>query len=420
MKRFPDNWPLLSVYALKGNIDPSPPYQRAPAWTLGQKQLLIDSVLRNIDIPKLYITKSENDQYEWEVVDGQQRLRAVWEFMDGEYKLSDDAYDIGNHSIADKYFDNLHSDIKLKLNAYTLNFIILEEESDHEIEEMFLRLQNGTSLNNAEKRNAIPGNTRDFVRDIAESHRFFTDLVNISPSRYIHHEIVAQMLLIERTGGPTPYTHTQLTRMYKSDEGKSGRPFNKNSAEAKKVKRVLDFLVRAFSDNDMRVPELSRLNVISLYTLASELLENYAILRKYKKFSNWFIDFEVRREAQEPQEDDEMYGYHQAIYQRTGAESAQKTRREVLIKDLLASMPDLALLDKQRQFTEEQRRVIYRRASGECINPNNNSECVKNCTWDNWHADHIIPHSQGGQTTVENGQLLCPSCNLKKSDKMLA
>ncbi len=30
------------------------------------------------------------------------------------------------------------------------------------------------------------------------------------------------------------------------------------------------------------------------------------------------------------------------------------------------------------------------------------------------HADHIISHSKGGKTTIENGQTLCAGCNLKK------
>ena len=40
--------------------------------------------------------------------------------------------------------------------------------------------------------------------------------------------------------------------------------------------------------------------------------------------------------------------------------------------------------------------------------------CGKKVDWDNFHADHIKPHSQGGKTSVENGQVLCSTCNLKK------
>ena len=32
-------------------------------------------------------------------------------------------------------------------------------------------------------------------------------------------------------------------------------------------------------------------------------------------------------------------------------------------------------------------------------------------------ADHIVPYSKGGLTTLDNGQMLCRKCNRKKSDK---
>jgi hypothetical protein len=33
------------------------------------------------------------------------------------------------------------------------------------------------------------------------------------------------------------------------------------------------------------------------------------------------------------------------------------------------------------------------------------------------HADHKEPYSKGGKTILENGQVLCRGCNLKKSEK---
>ncbi|MGI8569501.1 MAG: HNH endonuclease [Methylocella sp.] len=35
-------------------------------------------------------------------------------------------------------------------------------------------------------------------------------------------------------------------------------------------------------------------------------------------------------------------------------------------------------------------------------------------SWDDWHADHRLPWSKGGKTTVENGQVSCTACNLSK------
>jgi 5-methylcytosine-specific restriction endonuclease McrA len=31
-----------------------------------------------------------------------------------------------------------------------------------------------------------------------------------------------------------------------------------------------------------------------------------------------------------------------------------------------------------------------------------------------FHADHVVAFANGGDTVVNNGQALCPLCNLKK------
>lgn len=63
-----------------------------------------------------------------------------------------------------------------------------------------------------------------------------------------------------------------------------------------------------------------------------------------------------------------------------------------------------------RQFSMRQRRALYRASGGQC------EKCGTELQG-GWHADHVVPHSKGGATTIENGQALCPECNLKKSDR---
>lgn len=70
------------------------------------------------------------------------------------------------------------------------------------------------------------------------------------------------------------------------------------------------------------------------------------------------------------------------------------------------------VLDSQRSFSPEQREAILRRSRGKC------SICGIDLP-ENWHADHIVPHSRGGSTRVENGMALCPTCNGRKHAKVL-
>lgn len=415
MRRNPDTWPVYTVNMRKTRIDPSPPYQRGLVWSRPKKQLFIDSMLRDFDVPKLYLRRvsDSNSAYEWEVVDGQQRLNAIWEFLGNEYPISRDADPLGDHMIAGRLFDELDSRVQDQLHSYNLSLVELDEAEDHEIEEMFIRLQNGVPLNAAEKRNAIAGGIRDFVRGIASQHSLLTQSVPFPGNRFAHDEAVAQMLLIELRGGPTPVTSAKLSGMY--DDGEK---FAEGSPDAVRFKRVLNFLAQAFPQ---RTPELRKATVISLYTVASETLAKYAIQKRARGFGKWFVDFERRRREEENKPEDEMdpemQKYQTALLQGSASLGSQKIRRDVLVEDLLASITDLALLDDRRLFTNEQRIAIFRKADEKCANPDNNPDCVGECKWDDFHADHIVPHSAGGKTVVSNGQLLCPSCNLKKSDK---
>src|SRR5690606_15187262 len=83
-------WSIADLYKLKDKINPKPQYQRTAVWQLTKKKLLIDSILRGYDIPKFYLRETPNDvHYKYEITDGQQRMRAIWEFIEEQFKLDD-------------------------------------------------------------------------------------------------------------------------------------------------------------------------------------------------------------------------------------------------------------------------------------------------------------------------------------------
>lgn len=412
MKLNTKTWAVFSANNRRNKIDPKPAYQRGPVWSVSQQQLFVDSILRGYDIPKLYLRSIQDNKYEYEIIDGQQRLTAIWRYLDNKYALSDESDAVQGHQLAGKLFGDIHDDLKDNLLSYELAIVVVEDAQDDEVEDMFLRLQNGVPLNSAEKRNAISGQIRDFIHEVAEKHKLMK-VANFNNNRYAHDEVVAQMLSVELNGGPTSVRHNQLKSMYQAH-----KTFKIRSPEAKKFKRVLDFLSKAFPQKS---PYLSKVNLLSLYTVASGMISKYALPGREAEFRSWFLDFEDRRrkeeELPEDQRNEGLISYQFALLQQTASLASQEQRKRILAEDLLGTIVDLAQLDDQRVFSEEQRISIFRKAHGKCVNPDNNPDCDIDCEWDNWHADHIVPYSRGGKTTVANGQLLCPSCNLKKSNK---
>jgi superfamily II DNA or RNA helicase len=69
-------------------------------------------------------------------------------------------------------------------------------------------------------------------------------------------------------------------------------------------------------------------------------------------------------------------------------------------------------MSSARQFGPTQRMAMLLRSGSKC------ESCGASIELSTFHADHIVPWSKGGQTTLSNAQALCRSCNLSKSAAM--
>lgn len=400
-------WAILSVCGLQQRIDTNPDYQRPAAWSKSQKQLLIDTIVRGYDVPKFYWLQTAKSPSEtWEVVDGQQRLRAIFEYHRDGFTLPDDSEPIKGHKVAGLKYSELPTDVRMEFDNYQLDVSIIQDPAQDEVEEMFLRLQNGTTLKAQEKRNAMPGNMRDLVREIG-AHQFFNSC-NFKNGRLNFDLVAAQMIAIELAGEPTNIKAKNLNDMYADNKS-----IDPKGMTAKKVKRVLEFLLKSFPS---KTGELERYSVVSLYIIVSQCLENYVMDGRESEFSKWFIALEQERLVQNKLAGEDMnpefLSYREAISHSTDSLDSLKIRDEFLSNRYFLAQPDLVVRDTQRTFTHPQRLAIFRRDQQIC---QVRVKCSgAKCDWDAWEADHILPHSKGGKTTVENGQVACPPCNASK------
>lgn len=342
----------------------------------------------------------------YDVVDGQQRLRAIWSYVDGEFALSSDADPVNGLSISGCKYDDLPDDLKIQFTQYTLDVVVLEDTDEDEVREMFLRLQNGSSLKAQEKRNAMPGQMRNFVRELTE-HPFFSR-VQFSNSRFAFDHVAAQLICLELAGEPVNVKDGDLNRMYKEHAD-----FDANSKPARSVERTLDLMAQIFPE---RAPELERYNVVALYAVLSELQRGYVIADILPELREWFFDFEARRHAQEALDvetaESEWVAYKEKVSHSTDAGDSIRFRLDFIMRDLLSRFPNLLQKDNQREFTHLQKMTIFRRDKQRC-QVKLKCDGVK-VVWDEWHCDHKDPWSRGGKSTVENGQVSCPACNLAK------
>ena len=334
----------------------------------------------------------------------------MWEFLAGDYPLDKDADPVDGCDVAGLKYGELADELRIRLDTYPLDVVLVVDADEDEVREMFLRLQNGTSLRAQEKRNAYPGTMRDYVRTLA-SHPFF-ESVGFSNSRYTYDLVAAQMVRLELAGGPANVKNRDLNKMYEN-----GRDFDPNGKEAKAVTRTLDLLRLAFPE---KTPELTRYNVVALYAVVAELLASYVRADFEEVLGKWFLSFEaVRRgndELSEDEADSEWIQYKEKISHSTDSEDSIRWRMDFMLKHLFTVHSNIRLKDATRAFTSQQRLAIYRRDGGQC---QLKIRCSgKSLKWDDWHCDHRVPWNKGGPTSVENGVAACSQCNLSKGDQL--
>lgn len=137
----------------RGELDMKPPFQRNPVWVNRQKSFLIDTILSGYPIPEIYMqeTVDEKGKAKYIIVDGQQRTRAILEYLEGAFCI--DGKDSPDY--ADLFFDDLSAEQKKTFFKYNFVIRILPDVRDTELREVFQRLnKNVVSLNKQELRQA--------------------------------------------------------------------------------------------------------------------------------------------------------------------------------------------------------------------------------------------------------------------------
>lgn len=228
------NWPLEKISKIEGDINPKPQYQRAEAWDDSKKSLLIDSILSGFDIPKIYLrhTKGIGD-HDYEVADGQQRLRAIWAFMADKLPLVGLTGALAH--LNDKVFSTLSAGDQDKLKQFELTVSVAYSASGEDIRELFRRLQYGVRLNSAEFRNSITSALGDSIRAMAESHPF-CKVSQFSKARYKSDDLVAHAFAVQIYGSSRDMKAPDLKAMYFEYASEI------DPAYAKKVNEILSFM----------------------------------------------------------------------------------------------------------------------------------------------------------------------------------
>lgn len=235
------NWKISTLLKRREKINEQPDYQRGKVWSPEKEALLIDSILRGIDIPKIYLRNIKNHLHDYEVADGQQRLTAILNFYDGQFKLLDKNIKglktsrIGDFQIGNKKYEELDSSLQQKFLDTEITIAVIDDCTEDEVRVLFGRLQEGVTLNAAEKRNAIISTIGKHIDSIALNHKFFENC-KISKQRFKHQDYLAHVFCLIYYKNQDDLKGNLIEKLYLD------RSISVTSNDLKKIDEILDII----------------------------------------------------------------------------------------------------------------------------------------------------------------------------------
>lgn len=284
---------LLTVEALRElrrSLVLDPHYQRqGDVWPSGKQGLFIDSLLNGFAVPPMYWHALEagaeyfDSTHRYAVVDGRQRLEALFRYLDGDLALSPDNgllampdVDLKGMSIG-----RLRSELPwlyAALMRTEVEVVVIDTADVELIEELFSRLNEGVQLSAAEKRNRgrllAPR-----VKSLADSHVFFAEKLRFENTRYRHYDLLAKFMQIEtrdpKVGRVPNLRKAELDRLFDrlrklEDEGEEAEAIQEIEALTTRVSDRLDKIAPLFTTKD---PFLSSVGMVTIYYVLARYLD---------------------------------------------------------------------------------------------------------------------------------------------------
>lgn len=254
-------------------IDVDADYQREKIWSKEQQEKLLDSIINDIDIPKIYLVKVEdNENFDYECIDGKQRMTTLLRFYKPEPA---EKFPLKIRFLQKKYtykeLKEEHPTIAKKIDDFDLSFCVYESIDDKHVREIFRRLQLGIRLNSGELLKTRTGTIRDFIyKDIGNDGPFFRN-TNLSQKRFSRPFTLSQICINSFTRAKSgEFVRARLQDI--QDFFDENHDLSKNNENLVRIREVLNKMDKAFKKNAAMIS--SRAVAVSAYLFAEELFLN--------------------------------------------------------------------------------------------------------------------------------------------------
>lgn len=283
-------------YQRKDDIEFAPPFQRSGRlWSASDKSYLIDSIVNEYDFPKLYLAdfsyvNNSLNRFgkKFAVIDGRQRLEAIFDFIEDKFPLSSEFVyegqpDIDLRGLRYSHLRSQFPKIALLFEQFNLPVMSVITDDEAKINQLFVRMNRNKPLTGAEIRNAMEGAVPPSIRRLVK-HEFFDKKCAFTVNRGQDKNVAAKLLLLSHSGEWVNTKKSDLDSFVKrfvdSFEASTLKVEQLKISE-KRASKILDSLSAEFSTSD---PRLRSSGLIPVYF---KVVEEYGS-EKFGEFLNLF------------------------------------------------------------------------------------------------------------------------------------
>ena len=397
-----------------------PSIQRDFVWGKKNKDGYYEAILRNMTPTPIILADIEtamNHAKQSENMEDYQVFKGYFE--EGKQYISIDG---GNRTkyLNEKYesqngmFKNMSDEIKIFFQ-HEIQVSVYMNLTFFEMHEMAGKVNMGVPWNKADKRNVLPGPIAQYVRHLTNQYspifgRFLT--TKEMRTRKVD-ETLGYYLGYHQTK-PDGLKQDLLDALYLRNHIDHKDQFELVISSWSKVITII-------LDGKYKVKKTFSLNLF-IYLREMYREHGYKLnLEVIEDFAKKYLELEEFRIIEKFEVVDVTRAVNWNDWQRYSKDLSKKYSR--IYNDMLPFVDDYFIsLDRKRVYTEDDKIEMFKKTNGVVNKLDGTSEKIsvlQALNGKEYHGDHIKSHSKGGQTTVENGQLLTKKDNLKKSNKVL-
>ncbi len=384
--------PVHSLHARREFYDSYPSCQRDYVWKITLQQRLIDSILRGLPVPPITVFETADDLMgirTW-IVDGQQRLKTILRYVDGEFKTAKTFHNEPELKpmAASQSYSELSVADRNRIDHYPLQICKVQNVDVELIGTVYRRFQYQTPLTFAERLYSYDGQTKDLAIRLRD-HVFWKNIFSGDSSRKQIFQAGVHIVLMEALDTFCNMTTPRLIEMLQKVSTTGKWEFTNEQ-----ISRRLSYANLLFDGADMA----SMTQIIPIYQSVMLLDEaGYEEAESQRgSLALWFM--KLREQA--------------ALNQRNGLADTFALLTKVHVQrefwmNNFGIVCDMVgkKRDPKRFFSHVEKITAWTAQKGIC------ARCGKPVRYKDAVAHHVEPHATYGATQTDNCTIMHPVCH---------